>query len=154
MTIRGYQDELRATHAPHFTFSRLSSSDVILYKGEILVRVRRKGQTGVGGLGDLPAGFHARAVQHIVKLLTGQFSALWDEQAVFGEGAADPVALRTAATEHAEQETVRIEKRHALTAKAMDAAIAATSALGMKPCEDRGELRQALVTLILERLVP
>ena len=42
----------------------------------------------------LPPGFQQRLAAHVMDLLTGRRTALWDEQAIYGEHPRDPAHAR------------------------------------------------------------
>jgi hypothetical protein len=87
--MRVFKAPLREQHVGKFKLKQGRTSTTITYDGDILVRVRRPtggDTTKCDRLKDLPTGFHNRLARHLALLLTGVHSALWDEQAVFGDG--------------------------------------------------------------------
>jgi len=72
-----HKNSLRAEHAPGFTIEEKAKSTVIHYRGKVFAQIRRAP--------GLPKGFTERAVIHFFEMLDGTRTALWDEQAVFGE---------------------------------------------------------------------
>ena len=85
----------REIYAPKFTFEATSTRDIILVDGEPFIGIKRMG-------GKLPKGFQDRLFSHVADLLTGRKTALWDEQAIYGEYKRDPVHSRANALRNAD----------------------------------------------------
>jgi hypothetical protein len=152
MTVDGLKKlpELRIRFAPHFAVKRLSSSTIITYKGDILVRVR-SARGNPGSIGELPTGFHARLIQHIANLLTGRFTQLWDEQAIWGATPVDSQKLYTLAMEEADRLTMLREQPS--TREKVEAAASTIAARMTKLGEgERASLRAMIVRTMMEAL--
>ena len=74
----------------------------ILFAGALLMTIEKDER--------LPAGFFDRMVRSIMDLLTGRQTALWDEQAIFGDRPRDIAQVRAMAQAWADHEAEQRER--------------------------------------------
>lgn len=74
---REYLQNVRETYGPLFLVAPVEGGTEIVFKGALLMMIERDDR--------LPPGFYDRMIAHFMDLLTGRRSALWDEQAIFGD---------------------------------------------------------------------
>lgn len=89
-----HQENQREKHGPLFTALPIEGGVQILYAGAMFAAIELEPR--------LPPGFVDRFIRHTLDSLSGRRSALWDEQAVFGEKPKDDATVRAQAAEHAD----------------------------------------------------
>lgn len=99
--MTAFHENTREAFGPHFTVAPIEGGTEILLAGALLIMIEHDDR--------LPAGFHDRLVRHVMDLLSGRRSALWDEQAVFGDRDKDDASVRALAAAYAEQESAARE---------------------------------------------
>ncbi len=102
-TQRGYLENVRETYGPLFLVAPVEGGVEIVFKGALLMMIENDER--------LPPGFFDRMVAHIMDLLTGRRSALWDEQAIFGEKPFDTETARRRANEQADADAAMREEQ-------------------------------------------
>jgi hypothetical protein len=81
-----HHENTREAFRDKFTCAPIEGGTEILFAGAQLAAIERDPR--------LPDGFHDRLVRHVMDLLTGRRSALWDEQAIFGDKPRDDATVR------------------------------------------------------------
>lgn len=89
-----FPPSVRDHYTGRFLVAPVEGGVEILFAGALFMMIERDER--------LPPGFFDRMVRHIMDMLTGRRTALWDEQAIFGDKEADVAHLRAMAAEHAE----------------------------------------------------
>lgn len=79
---REYLENEREAYGPLFLVAPIEGGVEILFQGALFMTLEKDER--------LPEGFFDRAVAHIMDLLSGRRTALWDEQAIYGPKAYDP----------------------------------------------------------------
>lgn len=100
---REYLENVREVYGPLFVVAPVEGGTEILFKGALLMMVERDER--------LPPGFYDRMIAHFMDLLTGRKSALWDEQAIFGDKPFDADASRRRAEQHSIDDEQQREKK-------------------------------------------
>lgn len=100
--MTAFHENTREAFGPKFTTAPIEGGTEILFAGAQLMTIEREPR--------LPDGFHDRLVRHVMDLLSGRRSALWDEQAIYGDKPRDDASVRAlgaslAASEAAARET-------------------------------------------------
>jgi hypothetical protein len=98
----GYKENQREIYGPLFLVAPVEGGVEILFKGALLMMIEKDER--------LPDGFFDRMVAHIMDLLTGRRSALWDEQALFGADPYTPTAARARAAQQADVDAAAREE--------------------------------------------
>ncbi len=91
-----HHENAREAFRHRFLVAPATGGTEILFDGAQLMMIERDER--------LPQGFHDRLVKHVMGLLTGRLSALWDEQAVFGDRESDDATVRALGAQHADQQ--------------------------------------------------
>lgn len=91
---REYLQNVRETYGPLFLVAPVEGGTEIVFKGALLMMIERDDR--------LPPGFYDRMIAHFMDLLTGRRSALWDEQAIYGEKPFDHIESRARASAQAD----------------------------------------------------
>jgi hypothetical protein len=86
-----FNENVREAFVGKFLVAPIEGGTEILFSGALLITVEKDDR--------LPAGFHDRLVKHIMDLLTGRRTALWDDQALFGDKPNDSAMVRAMAQE-------------------------------------------------------
>lgn len=102
-SAREYLENVRETYGPCFVVAPIEGGTEILFKGALLMMIERDER--------LPPGFYDRMVAHIMDLLTGRRSALWDEQAIFGDKPFDTESARRRAEQAADADMAMREEQ-------------------------------------------
>jgi hypothetical protein len=89
-----YLENQRDKFAPLFLVAPIEGGVEILFAGALFITLERDDR--------LPPGFFDRTVAHVMDLLSGRRSALWDEQAIFGDKPFDRDQARARASSSAD----------------------------------------------------
>jgi hypothetical protein len=93
---------VRDAYVGRFLVSPIEGGVEILFDGAMLMSIEKDDR--------LPEGFFDRLVRTIMDHLTGRKTALWDEQAIFGDRARDIAQVRAAGQAWADEQAAQRER--------------------------------------------